>query len=103
MSVSGGTLRRSVPKDRAPPATGRNSTYIKIIRVTHFQTTIPPGGCRLVAVTDDVFEIVAASPLAGVSSYVAFHCVVFGKVVPRAHESDCLHRRVRLTVGWVDT
>lgn len=64
-------------KGAAPSsATVGNGTYIKIIRMTHLQATVPPGRCRLVAVTDDVFEVVATSPLAGVSSHVAFHCVV---------------------------
>lgn len=93
MSVSGVRLDQ--------PQAGRG-THVKIIRMTHFQTAVPAGGCRLVAVANNVFKIVAASPLAWVSSYVAFHCVVFGKVVPRADESDCLHGRMRLTVGSVE-
>lgn len=85
---------------QARPTTGQPHTYIKIIRLSHFQSTIPSGGPWSVSVTNNTLEIVTSTPLSPVSSGVSLHRVLLREVVPGSKERNCLYRRMRLTVGW---
>lgn len=66
-------------------------TYIIIVRLAHFQTTIPSGCCWLIAVANYAPKLVAATPLSPVSSYVTFHGVGLCEIVPRSNEGNCLY------------
>jgi hypothetical protein len=72
-------------------------THIVIVPLTHLESPTSFRIRRHVAVADDLVEVVASPPFALVTSRIAFHFVLYAKVIPRPKQLNRQDGRVCLS------